>query len=990
LSSYHIDDMLATLDWLLPRQTKDIFSKAEWLLIVLSIYFHDMGLVVNEQEYQDRGTSGFAQFCEERLFASPSGADYKSKVDALPPERRERFLYQEFVRANHSRRVRCWIEGRPNHELGYAAAQMHEVGRLLSPLDADFRRDLGLVCESHNLDDIDNVTKYRVSHPYGNSDDETANLQYCAVLLRTIDLLQITRNRTPSVIYRLIDPADPLSQLEWAKQAAVKRVRAQVAVDRDGNASANLQSDTIEVFATFLDDNAFFGLTSYLRYAAEQIAASYNALQRSRRLTPRPYLFPWRYIDDPNVEVEGFVKQPFGFEIDQDKILDLLTGHTLYNDTNVVIRELAQNAIDATRLQAAIDHMDSSSFGKVAIGWNSATSELTVTDNGTGMTQDIIERHLLKVGASRYQDPKFREKYPTFSPISRFGIGILSSFMVADSVEIVTVSAEEEQARQISLRSVHGKYLIRLLDKNAEPLARSLSPHGTSVKIRLRPTARRFDLLEAVRRWVLFPLCQVTVTIDDNSPEKIGYRTPKEALEAYIARAPTSREITMSKFKVEETTIDGITLAYVMQYSSHFRDWSFLEIPQPSRAVGPPDLDGERPLTATCVEGIAVEFESPGFKGGGILAIANAVGEHAPKTNVARSSIEATDEKENMAHTVYRILFDAVAAEACRLRSEEAYSLTWAIEQIPFIITPALGQRSSSVQYPTAHQAALERVPIFLIENEDTRTEISISGLESLSTFWTVDSLLIRSVEHFIREAKAEVTASRLLIVSQGTSTSLPQGPVLANYHSAGVLRGAVETKFQITKMVGNTAERRLDNQWGLGSDIWVSRDRLRALAMRSGNREMYQAAGELGSGQYRRTAGNVFVPRKQVAGDGLSDFVAVITPQGLFLLPDTNLCNVFSLPLDITNVPSNTGMANLILMEAIAHSIRGARLSQGQVERLLRQAEEEFPIRWFDGRDALVAAFSDADLRIFNPLGWTRRESDGSEELEFPASGFH
>ena len=310
--------MLATVDWLLPKQTRDTLSKAEWLLLVLSIYFHDMGLVVTEHEFQQRAESGFARFCQERLFSSAAGADYKSKIDALPQDQRERFLYQEFVRANHSRRVRCWIEGRPSPELGYAAPQMHEVDRLLNPLDADFRRDLGLICESHNLDDIDNVVKYRISHPYGNSDDETANLQYCAVLLRTIDLIQITRNRTPSVLYRLIDPNDPISQLEWAKQAAVKRVRPRVALDREGNASADVQSDTIEVFATFTNDNAFFGLTSYLRYAGDQIAASYVALQKSRRLSPRPYIFPWRYIDDTNVEVEGFVKQAFGFEIDQD------------------------------------------------------------------------------------------------------------------------------------------------------------------------------------------------------------------------------------------------------------------------------------------------------------------------------------------------------------------------------------------------------------------------------------------------------------------------------------------------------------------------------------------------------------------------------------------------------------------------------------------------------------------------------------------------
>ena len=356
----HVDDMLATLDWLILPQTKESLSKAEWLMIVLSIYFHDMGLVVTEQEYQRRSSSGFREFCDDKLFSSPAGADYKAKVDTLPDDQRDRFLYQEFVRSNHARRVRAWIEGRANTELGDALAQMKEIDRLLAPLDADFRRDLGLVCESHNLDDIDNVSKYRISHPYGNSEDETVNLQYCAVILRMVDLLQITRGRTPSVLYRLINPTDPISQAEWAKQAAVKRVRAKIAVDREGNASTTLPSDTVEVFATFTDDSGFFGLTSYLRYAGDQISASYAVIQKSSRLTGRKYEFNWRYIDDTNVQVEGFVKKPFGFEIDQDKILDLLTGHTLYNDSNVVVRELVQNAIDAVRLQCNMSKLDSS------------------------------------------------------------------------------------------------------------------------------------------------------------------------------------------------------------------------------------------------------------------------------------------------------------------------------------------------------------------------------------------------------------------------------------------------------------------------------------------------------------------------------------------------------------------------------------------------------------------------------------------------------
>src|SRR6266516_1103944 len=55
----HIDRMLRMLDWLIPESTKGIMSPADWLLIVLSIYCHDLGLIVTRKEYEARDLSAF-------------------------------------------------------------------------------------------------------------------------------------------------------------------------------------------------------------------------------------------------------------------------------------------------------------------------------------------------------------------------------------------------------------------------------------------------------------------------------------------------------------------------------------------------------------------------------------------------------------------------------------------------------------------------------------------------------------------------------------------------------------------------------------------------------------------------------------------------------------------------------------------------------------------------------------------------------------------
>jgi hypothetical protein len=433
------------------------------------------------------------------LFAGDQGTDYKAKVDKLEKEDRERFLYQEFVRAKHAERIRHWVMGETHESLGIARAVAKEVDDLVRNLDPVFRRDLALVCESHHLPDLGDFQKYKTRQPYGQRPQETANVHYCAILLRSADLLHITKDRTPSIMFRTLNPSDPVSQREWAKQMAVRAVCPALGHDKEGNLSEFAPKDTVEVHAYFKSPDGFFGLTSYLNYAEDQLRKSSDWVDTASRTQGVQVEFPWRHISSEHIETEGFLSQTFEFTLDQARILDLLTGHTLYNDTSVVLRELVQNSLDAVRLQCLIEGKNPRDTGRIEIGWNSRERVLTVGDNGTGMSQGIIERHLLKVGSSRYQDPEFIKQYLGFSSISRFGIGVLSTFMIADSVEIITSHPDDERARHLTLKSVHGRYLINLLDKDKEPV-RSLGPHGTLVRLQIRPSAKFDDAVEVARK----------------------------------------------------------------------------------------------------------------------------------------------------------------------------------------------------------------------------------------------------------------------------------------------------------------------------------------------------------------------------------------------------------------------------------------------------------------------------------------------------------
>jgi molecular chaperone HtpG len=572
----HINEMLRLLEWIVPDKAKPAMSPTDWLHVVLGVYFHDLGMLVTEREYEARGKSGFALFKDKTLFAGPQSGDYRAKIAALGAERAERFFYQEFVRDCHAKRIRAWLNGTSSEQWGVTNVS-EEVRSLLNPFGEQFRDDLGIICESHHLDDLDNLKKYSISRAYGRTTAEVANLQYSAILLRTADILHMTKDRTPSVMYRVTNPADPISQREWRKQMGVNRLCSQLGKDSDGNVAESVPRDTIEVHAFFTEAEPFFALSTFLNYVQAQLQQCHQWCEKSIAAGAK-VSFPWKRIDREHIDAKGFLSKVFAFELDQPKILNLLTGHTLYNDSGVVLRELVQNSIDAVRLQRHNDTcqglVDSTNAG-VLVEWSDAERNIAVEDVGTGMTQEIVEAHLLRVGSSRYSTEKFKKDHPAFFPISRFGIGILTAFMIADEVDIFTCHPDEADARHILLRNLHGKYLIKTLLKNDKRIAR-IVPHGTRIELKLRPSAKLNTIESILRTWVVVPNCNVHLRVDNRQIVKIGHNSIREALEATLARAelPVSNEDPprQGDVRVFSTKRGFAEVAFAARWSDTFKE----------------------------------------------------------------------------------------------------------------------------------------------------------------------------------------------------------------------------------------------------------------------------------------------------------------------------------------------------------------------------------------------------------------------------------
>lgn len=171
--------MLGIIEWLIPDETKKEMTSAEWLMLTLAVYFHDLGMVVTKDEYEKRESSSFKNYKNEVL----SGMG-KSEYVEFVEKQDECFLYQEFVRENHAKRIKQWIEGSLETDLGDASTIKEIIEDILKSLDKMFKVDLAMICESHHEDDIDDFTKYRVDNVYGNDKNERVNLNYIAVILR--------------------------------------------------------------------------------------------------------------------------------------------------------------------------------------------------------------------------------------------------------------------------------------------------------------------------------------------------------------------------------------------------------------------------------------------------------------------------------------------------------------------------------------------------------------------------------------------------------------------------------------------------------------------------------------------------------------------------------------------------------------------------------------------------------------------------------------
>lgn len=793
----HVNGMLKLVDDIIPAKVVDVLTPTDWLMIVLSIYFHDLGMLITHKEYESRDS------CSDYN-------DYLLKIneeayEKIADDKRDRSKYQDYVRINHGDRIFDWINGVADLPDGSHAVKKI-LYDLLHNLDKRFRKDLALICRSHQKDLLTDSAFYNTKQQYEQDSDSKVNLLYCAAVLRTADLLHVTSERTPDISFLIVSPDNAYSRREWVMQKSVSCIRPLDEKNRQGVIDDTIERYRFEIIANFTDEDAYSHFMSYLDYVESELKKTSQVCRESARVNSNNYIFPWTGIERSNISTEGFLAKKLRFELDEKNILSLLTGHTLYSHANVVLRELTQNAIDAGRLESQEYKISSGYTPKVFIHWDSKKRLLTVKDNGTGMSRDIIQKYLFKVGASRYQSDEFKRENPSFHSISRFGIGILTCFMISDEILITTLYHGEHQACQIKIKNLQGDYFMRT-DVSADSILEG--KHGTTFALKVRDGVVVENIEEDLRKWIWFPKCEVSLKIDEDAPLYIGYESIRKAMQTILQKNAISDK--SSSYEVKVKTIGCVEIAYIINKNDLYDSWTLCSMKD--------ILSDDFAPIGICVEGVRVTRETPGYNDRRYVVMVNCTGPQSPKTNVARDKFEQTPELVEVIKSIYSTYLRVVQEQSDDI--SQRYSLFWGASEASYSIDKLCANRSEIDVFTDkkCFDAQLEFTNCLMI---DDGQECKILNLSELSDeVWTIESQAYTSAIQLVQDVKNCKKSPSLLIKEIGLNENDNPGLIYTNNNLAHYVGNLFLDRYQVNAIHVYHDTRKIELCWKKGVDNW-------------------------------------------------------------------------------------------------------------------------------------------------------------------------
>ena len=437
--------ILDYLGLLVPTKMMKSMSTLELLVLIFSAYFHDTGMALFHKKHADKNEirKHHPEFAKEVI-----DSYFKEVMPAL----------------NDGDRIKSAIT---------------------------------FVCQAHGfqLDELANNNDL-----YTVDTVDTFEIRYgiLAFLIRIGDLLDLEAERVSNFRMKLY--SDAFNAVEGDEEESKARETSKEHNERHLHVkNYKLSNNAIEVTVTAMNSAQYFIWDDWFKWLKGDIE-KFNAIYASQGL-----FFPIPKTEIQKPDGAKYEVQSLRFEIDDKGSMLEILSNFIYTDEKDFVRELLQNAIDASLKPIYLDsakklnHSSPRSWGDEAdtilVCYSASKKSLCVIDHGIGMGIDELRNDLFKISSSgKAECEKRKFKFPG---IAQYGIGFISCLINAENIMVYT-SRDKEHLIKVALEKARNYAMIET-DKNTDEYT------GTTVMLKLRHQFTSREMQDYVASTFCFP-----------------------------------------------------------------------------------------------------------------------------------------------------------------------------------------------------------------------------------------------------------------------------------------------------------------------------------------------------------------------------------------------------------------------------------------------------------------------------------------------------
>lgn len=491
----HVRNVISFANKLIPNPTSDSLTSGEIAYLFSAIMIHDIGMFLTEDGFKSLVEGAYSDNQIPGLDSASWNSEWNSYIErvrrypdtklinllgddtpvesvCLDPDRmqkRDRLVCGDFLRIYH---------GRLAHQIAIKKFMgTRDVDIFCNTSFDDEDRDLiGLIARSHCVNMRD--TESYLNSLFGEVErPRNARIFYLMSLLRIADYIDAGKNRAPEALTYRQEITSPISRNEWEWNNQIK----------ERSYTWNFKRKRLNIDASPSTTSQFVMVEKWLKSIQTELDMSWAFLHEKYPEDCPPlsiHRITSRLLQDKCRETykKKFVINDMRLHVNPS-ILRLLIAPLYGNNPSFGVRELLQNAVDACREREYLKQ-DDKYKGEVTVSIDTNDETFTITDNGIGMTEEVLRDYFLSIGSSYRESDEWKQNYTVnrkseVARTGKFGIGVLSAFLLGDTVNVTTRSVNDNLGYQFDFA----------METNCIDIKRVRADIGTTIKIKLNSTS---------------------------------------------------------------------------------------------------------------------------------------------------------------------------------------------------------------------------------------------------------------------------------------------------------------------------------------------------------------------------------------------------------------------------------------------------------------------------------------------------------------------